>query len=213
MKLPHLSLFLLAALALSSCQTAYYAGMEKLGYEKREILVSRVKKAKESQVEAKEQFASALDEFISVTGYDGGELEKKYRRLEKAYERSEDRADEVRDRNEAVARTGKALFKEWQREIKEYENPAFKADSQRKLDESRIRFGELTAAMQRAESRLDPVLRQFRDHVLYLKHNLNAQAVAALKGRVSETNVDVNRLIREMERSIAEADAFIRQME
>lgn len=186
--------------------------MERLGYQKRDILVSRVKKAKDSQVEAKEQFRTALDEFIAVTGYTGSDLERNYRRIEKAYHRSESRAEEVKQRNDAVERTGKALFKEWKAEIKEYQNPGFRADSQRQLAESQVRFNELMAAMRRAESRLDPVLKEFRDYVLYLKHNLNAQAVAALKGRISEVDVDVNRLIREMERSIAEADSFIRQM-
>lgn len=203
---------LLLILVLGSCSTAYYAGMEKLGYEKRDILVSRVKKAKNSQVEAKEEFASALDEFISITGYSGGDLEKKYRRVESAYERSEKRAQEVKNRNDDVARTGKALFKEWGKEIKQYQNPTYRADSERKRDESIARFDELLSAMRRAEDRLDPVLREFRDQVLYLKHNLNAQAVAALKGRVKEVDFDVTRLIREMERSIAEADSFIKQM-
>lgn len=203
---------LLSLLLLSSCSTAYYAGMEKLGHQKRDILVSRVKKAKNSQEEAKEQFASALDEFIAVTNYSGSELEKKYRRIETAYERSEKRAKEVKSRNDDVARTGKALFKEWGKEIKQYQNETYRADSKRKRDESQVRFNELLVAMRRAESKLDPVLREFRDQVLYLKHNLNAQAIAALKGRVSEVNFDVARLIREMDRSIAEADSFIKQM-
>lgn len=209
------SLRLLSAiflLLLASCSTAYYSGMERLGYQKRDILVSRVKKAKDSQVEAKEQFESALDEFIAVTGYSGRDLERNYKRIERAYAKSKSRAEEVKDRNDAVARTGKALFKEWGKEISEYQNKEFRADSERQRAESQVRFNELMTAMRRAEAKLDPVLREFHDHVLYLKHNLNAQAVAALKGRVSDVNVDVARLIREMERSITEADSFIKQM-
>lgn len=48
--------------------------------------------------------------------------------------------------------------------------------------------------------------------VLFLKHNLNARAIAALEGRVARVQVDVTRLIRDMERSIAEAEAFIQSM-
>lgn len=49
-----------ACVALSGCQSAYYGAWEKLGVEKRDILVDRVENAKESQEEAQEQFADAL---------------------------------------------------------------------------------------------------------------------------------------------------------
>ena len=60
---------------------------------------------------------------------------------------------------------------------------------------------------------MDPVLTSFRDHVLYLKHNLNAQAIASLQGDLGGIESDVGRLIAEMEKSIAEAQSFIKTME
>ena len=36
--------------------------------------------------------------------------------------------------------------------------------------------------MRLAESRIEPVLKSFRDQVLFLKHNLNAKAIASLRG-------------------------------
>ena len=202
----------LATLLFASCATAYYAGMEKVGLHKRDILVSRVKKAKNSQIDAKEEFESALEEFIAVTGYEGGDLKKKYMRINESYQRSRSRADKVKEHNDDVASVGKALFKEWDREIGEYTNSDLQYDSRRQRDLSQRRFDELMIAMRRAETRLDPVLSEFHDHVLYLKHNLNARAIAALEGKVGKVRLDVSRLIREMEASIAEADAFIREM-
>lgn len=187
--------------------------MDKLGYEKRHILVDRVKKLKSSQVEAKEQFASALDEFIAVSNYKGGDLEKMYRKVEKAYEKSKDRADEVRDRNDHVQLTGKALFSEWKKEIKEYSDPELASVSHQKYDAAQERHTELLSAMRNAESKLDPVLRKFRDQTLFLKHNLNAKAIAALETQVSKVTIDVAHLIRDMERSIEESDRFIKDDE
>ena len=37
------------ALSLTACASAYYGAMEKIGYEKRDILVDRVKDAREEQ--------------------------------------------------------------------------------------------------------------------------------------------------------------------
>ena len=72
------TLLVLAVLVLTSCQTAYYAAMEKLGYPKRDLLASRVQQARDSQQAAKEQFQSALERFRTVINFRGGELEAKY---------------------------------------------------------------------------------------------------------------------------------------
>ncbi|MGJ8726719.1 MAG: DUF2959 family protein [Roseibacillus sp.] len=205
-------LLAILTLGINSCSTAYYGAMDKLGFEKRHILVNRVKKAKSSQIEAKDQFSSALDEFIAVSNYEGGELEKMYRRVEKAYNKSDDRAKEVRSRNDAVENTGKALFKEWGKEIKMFTDPELAAASRVQYKAAEDRFDELQIAMRSAESKLDPVLKKFRDQTLFLKHNLNAKAINALESQVVRVKVDVDRLIRDMERSIAEADRFIAEM-
>ena len=71
----------------------------------------------------------------------------------------------------------------------------------------------MVGAMNRAEQRIDPVLRPLRDQVLYLKHNLNAHALAAMKGEVVKVDAQVDRLVRDMNRSIAEANKFVETME
>ncbi len=68
-------------------------------------------------------------------------------------------------------------------------------------------------AMRRAESKMDPVLSAFNDQVLFLKHNLNAKAVASLKGELASVETDIAALIREMESSIAEANEFIKTVD
>ena len=49
--------------------------------------------------------------------------------------------------------------------------------------------------------------------MLFLKHNLNAQAVAGLKGEVVRVDAEVNRLVQELDAAIAEADRFIAELE
>jgi predicted ATP-binding protein involved in virulence len=202
--------FLAMVLMCSQCSTVYYGAMEKVGVHKRDILVTRVKSAKKDQEETKEVFASALDQFVSVTGYDGGDFEKQYRKMESAYEDAKSQAGDVRARHDDVERVSKDLFREWSKEIKQYENASFRAESQRQKTVAEQRYKSLIAQMRKAESRLDPVLRQFRDHVLFMKHNLNARAIASLEGQVTRTKIDVSRLIAEMEASMREADAFLK---
>jgi hypothetical protein len=48
--------------------------------------------------------------------------------------------------------------------------------------------------------------------VLYLKHNLNADAISSLQQTATGINTDVENLIRDMNASIAEANSFINDM-
>lgn len=214
MKLHLLSLpVLLSMLALTSCQTPYYAAMEKVGVHKRDILIDRVEQGKEAQQEAKEQFASALERFSALTDFDGGSLQVTYDRLNRELERSEKRAAEVSSRIDAIEDVSKALFREWAQEIDEYQNESYRRISEEQLEQTRDRYDELIRVMKRAEASIAPVLVTFRDQVLFLKHNLNAQAIASLGEQSVLLKSDVTALLQEMEASIAEADAFISSMQ
>jgi chromosome segregation ATPase len=198
---------------LAACSSAQYAVMEKFGIHKREILTDRVEAARDSQQEAKEQFASALEEFSAVLNFQGGTLEEKYEQLNAELETSEESARQVRERIEQVEDVAEALFEEWQEELEQYSSDRLRRSSAQKLKETRSHYQSLMAAMRRAEARLEPVLIPLRDQVLYLKHNLNARAIASMKSELGQVEGDVSRLIREMEAAIREADAFIVTLE
>jgi hypothetical protein len=84
--------------------------------------------------------------------------------------------------------------------------------SQEQLTRTRAQYAQLVKAMKRAEGKMDPVLAKFKDQVLFLKHNLNAQALASLQGELVSVEGNVNSLIKDLNASIQEADAFIAAM-
>ena len=198
---------------LAGCESTYYKTMETMGYHKRDIMVDRVQDARDAQEQAKEQFESALEKFSSVLGFKGGDLEDKYEQLKAAYEESDTRASAVRQRIAAVEDVAEDLFEEWKEELDQYTSTSLKRSSARKLRDTQKKYAHLIAAMKRAERKMDPVLTAFKDQVLYLKHNLNAQAIASLQSELAAIETDVARLIKEMEASIQEANAFISSME
>jgi hypothetical protein len=59
---------------------------------------------------------------------------------------------------------------------------------------------------------MKPVIAAFRDKVLFLKHTLNARAIASLKKTGVEMDAEVTKLMAEIEASVKEADAFIAAM-
>lgn len=205
-------MLILLALCTYGCSTAYYSTMEKFGVHKRDILVDRVEEARDAQHESKEQFKSALDRFSKELGFEGGDLEKKYETLNDEYERSLDKAEAVRERIDKVEDVAGALFDEWKDELKEYSSDNMRRASERKLNQTRKQYDKLILAMRRAEQKMDPVLSAFKDQVLFLKHNLNAKAIASLQSELGNIKGDISRLIKEMDASIKEADRFINAM-
>lgn len=201
---------ILGIAVLSGCQTAYYAVWEKLGKEKRHLLRDNVEAASKEQVKASESFKDVLTRMKEMYGFEGGDLEKVYDRLRSDYEDSEARANDVHKRVATVEQIAADLFREWKSEINEMKNQKLKAQSTRSLGEAKKQYARLHDAMVRAESRMDPVLAQLKDNVLYLKHNLNAQAVGALKKEAGSIQIEIDRLIKDMQASIAEADHFLK---
>lgn len=201
------------AINLTACSSIYYSGLEKIGIPKRDVMVHRVEKARDTQQETKQQFKSALEQFTAVTQFKGGDLEATYNKLNAEYEASVKKADEVNKRIADIEDVSAALFSEWENELAQYSNAALRQSSQQKLTATRQHYKQLIAAMRQAETKIQPVLSVFHDQVLYLKHNLNAQAIASLKGQLDSVQADVSALVMAMEKSINEADAFIQTME
>jgi hypothetical protein len=202
--------FPLALLVLTtSCASTYYSAWEKLGYEKRDILVSRVEKARDEQAGAKKQFTSTLDQFKALTNFNGGDLEAEYHKLDASYTVCKDDAAAVGTRIDSVDNVAQAMFKEWKSELNDYTDPQLRSASKQKLTESKTRYASLLAAMRKSQSAMKPVLAAFNDRVLFLKHNLNASAISSLSNTAAGIDTNVQELIKQMNASIDEANAFI----
>ena len=185
------------------------AGIDWMWKEPRDLLVDRVEAARESQQEAAEQFRDALTEFKSIVNVPEGELERQYRKLDKAHKRSRSAADDISKRVDRVVSASNRLLDEWRDELGDYNDPALRRIAQQQFDQTREQAARLIASMRETEQRMQPVLASFQDQVLYLKHNLNFSAMAALEGEAATIETNVDALIEEMNRAIAEADAFI----
>jgi len=208
-----LAVSLAAAAGLSSCKSLYYSTLETFGTEKRDILVDRIEDTRDDQTATKEEFQSALEKFKTVANVEGGELEAKYDELNSAYESAAARAQQVREDIEAVEDVADDLFSEWSSEIDEIGNADMRASSEKMLSDTKERYERLVGLMKKAEEKIEPVLGAFKDQVLVLKHNLNAKAIASLQGNLAAIETDVQTLVRDMEKSIQEANAFMSTME
>lgn len=208
--LPILFLAVMVGLLWSGCRSTYYSMWETLGKEKRHLLRDEVENAREDQAKASEEFKDALTRIKELTGFRGGELENVYLQLKDDYEDCERRASIIDERIGNVEQIAADLFVEWEAEIGQMTNATFRSNSRQSLTQTRERYNQLHRAMVQARSRMDPVLSRLNDYVLYLKHNLNAQAVGALGSEMGRIEADVDMLVRDIERSIEAADTFLK---
>ena len=172
-----------------------------------------LKRRRKTQEEVKEEFQSAYQAFNALLQLESTELEERYETLNDAYEDSAAKAEELSDRVDSIESVADALFDEWQQELDQYTSKTLRDSSARKLRTTKSRYQQYLKSLKRSEAKVKPVLAVFKDQVLFLKHNLNAEKISALKGEVGRFDSDVKGLVREMDRSIAQAKDFIQGLE
>ena len=201
-----------AIVVLSGCSSIKYNALEKVGIHKRDLLIDNVEDTRDAQEEAQEQFQDALERFGQVVNIEDTDLKKAYNQLNDEFEDSEDAAEDVSEEIEEVEAVADDLFKEWREENKLYADAVLRRNSENQLRDTQASYTELLKTMKDAEASMQPVLATMRDNVLYLKHNLNAQAIGSLQTTFTELQGDIDILIERMNQSIARSDEFIRQM-
>ena len=196
-------------LFFSGCSSTYYSAMEKVGKHKRDIMVDRVEDARDSQAAAQEQFKSALERFDSVVKLKETDLKKAYDSLSKEYDKSEQAAEKVSSHIVKVEDVAEALFDEWEDELAQYQSKELRQSSKEKLKKTQQRYKEMLASMHQAEASMEPVLRIFKDNVLFLKHNLNVQAIGSLQSEFANLKGEIDVLIKKMSAAIESSNKFI----
>jgi hypothetical protein len=199
---------------LSGCSNrVYYAGMEKAGIHKRDIMVSRVEGVKDAQEDAQEEFKSALEKFGSLVHIEDSDLKAAYERFSDEYEDTNSAADALKSRIDKLEDVSLALFNEWEDELNQYKNEKLKAQSKAKLKATLEKYKSMMIAMRVSQKSMDPILATFYDNVLMLKHSLNAQAIGGLKSEFSSLKRNISLLIDKMNKSIKASDEFIKNMD
>lgn len=213
----HLTLigsFMLLSLAGCGATTnsVYYAGMEKAGFHKRDIMVDRVKNVQESQKDAQEEFKSALDHFGSLVSIKDSNLKSAYEKFNDEYENAQEAANDLSERINKLEDVSLALFEEWEEELSLYTNAKLKQQSAKQLKTTRVKYNNMMKVMRNSEKSMSPILATFQDNVLILKHSLNAQAIGALQGEFGNLEKEISSLISQMNQSIKTSNAFIKEM-
>ncbi len=207
-------------MSLFSCQSSInnavketkYSAYEFFGIEKRDLFKKKIKNTKEDQQQAGESFKSALEKLKSIYSFSGGNLEKQYRNLDSAFQNAETKVKAVHASVVQLETVAQDLFTEWTKEIQQIKTDDLRSGSRITLSDTQKKYAVFHASLKKSEGRLNPVLTKLKDHVLFLKHNLNARALSGLKTESGKIQGDIEELLKEMNTSIAQADDFIQTL-
>lgn len=200
------------AVGVLGCSSVYYAAMEQLGWERRDLLVNRVETARDSQSEALTRFLDALGELHDLTQSDAADLPKQFAEFQTAYRAAKAQAVDVQRRVTAVENSGKSLFSEWHADVAATRDSTTRARAQQLCDASEARYRHLLASMQQASAAMPPVLDALGAPLVSLKSNLTPEAVGALQPDLAATAKQVDALASQLEQAIGEANVFVRQL-
>lgn len=195
-------------IALSGCGKAYYKAWEALGKEKRDLLVSEMGKTNSDQQELQNQFKDTLQRIRTEYKFDEGNLGKTYDNLSRDYDRAEAKAKSLRSHIARAKTIASDLFVEWRTEANQMTDADLRNQSLRELEESQARFATTAKLLDESVKRIDPVLKSLHDHVLAIKHALNAKAIGGLEGNLRGFLPQIEQLITNMQQSIDSAREY-----
>lgn len=203
---------LLLSLCLSSCSSIYYNTWEFLGQEKRDLLESKMESAQSSQEDASEQLKDSLEVIREKYSFKEGDLEDTYDDLSDDYDDFESRSKDLKKRIESAQEVADDLFEEWKDEAYALSNETYKENSLSKRRVTMKNFSETIASLNSVQTKMDRILKQYKDQVIYLKHNLNAKIIGKLQVELKSIMGDVSGLIKEIELSKSKTSNFISEL-
>lgn len=198
---------------LSACSSMYYGAWEKLGVEKKDILKRRVVSARDAQEDSRSEFKDALTRLKEAYPLKETELSKVYDKLKSSYDSAESSSEVLRKRIDDMHTVATDLFDEWKEEADQIQTENLKAQSLRQRTDAIDKYKSMKLGLLSSYDKTRPVLAKLKDYVLFLKHNLNAQAVGSLGNESANIQEEIERLISRMQESIKETDSFISTLE
>lgn len=199
---------LVGLILLVGCSTVYYSVWEKLGKEKRDLLLSKLSNTREAQGELKESLESTAQRIQKEYPFDAGQTGKAYDMLSDDYNSVKRRYEAVQHQSSQANTIARDLFREWEKEANGMEDASLRRQSLQHLRSSKGRFQRLSEQMQRSIDRVTPLLKKLDDHRLFRKHLLNAKATRSLEKSLKGLEPEIESLKKDVEKSIQSVTEF-----
>jgi hypothetical protein len=176
------------------------------GVKQVEQLVKKSGSTVQAIAETKVQLMKTMDVYNALLADDAADRKGLYKKLQKEMDSTETKRAEVPVRADEMKAEADILFKSWTDSAAAIESPDLRKRSEERLAKTKASYEEIGTVGQKAAALYEPVMKTLRDHVTYLGHDLNAEAVASLKPDAAKLNEKVKELSAAIDQTITVAN-------
>jgi Protein of unknown function (DUF2959) len=180
------------------------------GVDRVDALLTKVEGVQVEAALSKERAHEALTELLAAVDPDfAGDPASTHARLAEKVAASTEQAERFADGVAPMKDLGAQVFSAWTADLENFGSATLRRNSQTRLEETRARFDEIIARTVAVQLAYDAFNRELADHVLYLEHDFNAAAVAALEPEIAALGSQAVELDRRLIACIGAADAYV----
>jgi chromosome segregation ATPase len=178
-----------------------------------EDLVETVRTADEEALEARADFDAAFTLYQRVTTPQVVELDDLADDFADAIESCRERFEDLAARRAKIDKESQALFLGWNEELGRFSIELLREKSADMLADTEKRTERVTKALERLQTRMEPVVKKLEDYSLFFHHNLNPRAIATLQDTYEDFDEEYRTLTGELEKARAEIAQFLANFE
>lgn len=173
-------------------------------------LVEAVEKVEGELDASKASMLAAVQALQKVTAPDfEGDAVKAHDELVDVIESSEDQANDLRKSIEKMQAAAEPVFDQWTKDLEAFSNPEMRQRSQVRLAASRERYDAVVAAVEPVLVEYEAINETLRDHILFLSHDLNPEAMATIQEDVKKVAKEASDLDGVFNSGRAAARAYV----
>ena len=158
-----------------------------------------------------EQLHLDQDTLLALGSAAGDDLQPIFVATSNNYRHSVEAAVSVSNAIAGMNQTAITLFEEWRDEIGYLTDVRLKADNETRFAASWQRYEELIQSLKYSEAMIDPVLAELRKFLTYFKYALDEASIASRKTELSDTDNNIEALIKALTASAIKSKAFLAQ--
>jgi SpoU rRNA methylase family enzyme len=194
------ALILVAAVSVAATQS---------GVKQTEKLAKRAGDTVKAIEETKQQLERTLNLYNSIVQNKTEDTKKAYKDLGKWMEECDKKRANVGVKVESMEKEAHTFFAEWTQSLDGITNPDMRKRSQDRLNETRVRYGDILTAGRQAGGEFDAFMGSLHDQFVYLGYDLNPAALASLAGDAKKLNAQAAAMFEEINKTTKLANEYI----
>ncbi len=179
------------------------------GVKQTEKLAKRAQDTVKAIEETKQQLERTLNLYNTIVQNKAEDTKKAYKDLGNWIKDSEKKRANVGNKAEDMEKEAHVLFAEWTQSVDGITNPDLRKRSQERLNDTRVRYGEILRVGRQAGGEFDAFIQSLQDQVVYLGYDLNPAAFKSLAGDAKNVNAQAATMFTKLSETTKLANEYI----